>query len=283
MCRFVAYKGHEIFLADLLTRSSQSLIHQSFKARERAEPLNGDGFGVGWYAQEVDRVPCVLTSTQPAWANRNLKRLSEKIRSTCIFAHVRAATEGSAVTELNCHPFQSDEFLWMHNGVIGNFAGIKRKLRNSLNDSVYEEVEGTTDSEHAFALFLQYLQRHRSDYDLGRLAKTLSKTIAKLAHWSPASQGAPSFCNFALTDGHSIVASRYVSDEKEEPQTLYVAEGARFEVLDGRYRMVKGGERTEAVIIASEPLTDAHEDWTLVPRNHMVTVSPELHVKIHPI
>lgn len=283
MCRFVAYKGHELFLADLLTRSSQSLIRQSFKARERDEPLNGDGFGVGWYVQEVDPIPCVLTSTQPAWANRNLKRLSEKIRSTCVFAHVRAATEGSVVTELNCHPFQYDEFLWMHNGVVGDFANIRRKLCNALDDPIYHDIEGTTDSEHAFALFLQYLQRHKGDYDLDRLAKTMSRTIKKLSHWGPGSEGPPSFCNFVVTDGHSIVASRFVSSADEKPQSLYVAKGIRFEVHGGRYRMIKGKGRNEAVIITSEPLTDVREDWEMVPRNHLVTVSPELHVRMRPV
>ena len=283
MCRFVAYRGHELILADLLTRSSQSLIHQSYRAREGLEPLNGDGFGVGWYAREVDPTPCVLTSMRPAWANRNLRRISEKIRSTCVFAHVRAATDGSAVTELNCHPFQYDEFLWMHNGQVADFAGIKRKLRNKLSDSIYEAIEGTTDSEHAFALFLQYLRRYRDDYNLDRLAKTMSRTITKLTHWSPGSQTSASHCNFAVTDGQSIVASRYISTEDEEPQSLYVAQGTRFEVHDGRYRMIRSNGRNEAVIVASEPLTDVQEDWELVPRNHMVTVSPELSVHLRPL
>lgn len=283
MCRFVAYKGHDIFLADLLTRSSQSLIHQSFKSREREEPLNGDGFGVGWYAQEVDPVPCVMTSTQPAWANRNLKRLAPKIRSSCVFAHVRAASAASPVTELNCHPFQFDEFLWMHNGVIPYFSTMKRKLRNSLDDDIYQSIEGTTDSEHAFAVFLQQLKRHRSNYDVNTLAKVMSKTISKLDHWSSTQESPVSHCNFAVTDGHSIVASRYVSDQSEEPQTLYVASGDQFKISDGRYRMTKAGDHPQAVIIASEPLTDVAEDWELVPRNHLVTVSPELHLRVRPL
>lgn len=31
--------------------------------------LNGDGFGLGWFAQdgEEDRKPCVFTSVTPAW------------------------------------------------------------------------------------------------------------------------------------------------------------------------------------------------------------------------
>ncbi|NNF16990.1 MAG: class II glutamine amidotransferase [Gammaproteobacteria bacterium] len=284
MCRFVAYKGHDIFLADLLNRSSQSLIRQSFKATKRAEPLNGDGFGVGWYAHEVDPVPCVFTSMQPAWANRNLKRLSDKIHSTCVFAHVRAASEGSLVTELNCHPFQHKEFLWMHNGFIADFAKIKRKLRNKLIDELYLDIDGTTDSEHAFALFLNYLHRYRDNYNLDRLAAVLAKTIKKIVQWSPGEQqGLASHCNFAVTDGHSIVASRYASGESEEPQSLYLARGTRFEVRDGQYRMIKRKGRVEAIIIASEPLTAAEEDWEPVPRNHIVTVSPEMHVKMKPI
>jgi len=54
MCRFLCYKGPEILLTDLLYRQQNSLILQSFKARERKEPLNGDGFGVGWYARAVE-------------------------------------------------------------------------------------------------------------------------------------------------------------------------------------------------------------------------------------
>ncbi len=57
MCRFVVYKGNEMLMADLLTRSDRSLIRQSYNARERPEPLNGDGFGVDWYAPDTNPIP----------------------------------------------------------------------------------------------------------------------------------------------------------------------------------------------------------------------------------
>jgi len=50
--------------------------------------------------------PCVFTSLKPAWNDRNLKRLAERLSSDCILAHVRAAGPGSAVTEDACHPFE---------------------------------------------------------------------------------------------------------------------------------------------------------------------------------
>jgi predicted glutamine amidotransferase len=36
----------------LLYSPKNSLILQSYKSKERKEPLNGDGFGVGWYLRK---------------------------------------------------------------------------------------------------------------------------------------------------------------------------------------------------------------------------------------
>jgi glutamine amidotransferase len=52
-----------------------------------------------------DAAPCTFTSTLPAWNNPNLYRLCEKLKSQLVFAHVRAATIGSVVSEANCHPW----------------------------------------------------------------------------------------------------------------------------------------------------------------------------------
>ncbi|MEZ6194623.1 MAG: hypothetical protein R3F20_02680 [Planctomycetota bacterium] len=46
-----------------------SLIHQSYEAKERFEPLNGDGFGLAWYV-EGDPKPARFRSVTPAEAAR---------------------------------------------------------------------------------------------------------------------------------------------------------------------------------------------------------------------
>jgi ergothioneine biosynthesis protein EgtC len=284
MCRFLAYKGCRIFLSDLLTRPERSLIRQSVHAEEREEPLNGDGFGVGWYAQELDPNPCVFTSIQPAWANRNLRRLADKIQSTCIFAHVRAASPGTPVTELNCHPFQYGNFLWMHNGRIAEFRKIRRTLREHLVDEFYDLIQGTTDSEHAFALFLNELRDHLADYELDDLRQALTRTIRRIEEWLDAAGiTETSWLNFCVTDGHNVLATKYVTDPSGSPQSLYFSRGERYELLDGHYHMVRDGRQTDAVIIASEPLTAERSDWEPVPVNHWISVSPELHIEIGPV
>jgi predicted glutamine amidotransferase len=53
MCRFVLYMGPAITLDQLTTLPEHSIIHQSYQARLREEPLNGDGFGMSWYVPEL--------------------------------------------------------------------------------------------------------------------------------------------------------------------------------------------------------------------------------------
>lgn len=48
MCRFTAYLGPGILVSSLVTEPHHSIIHQSYHAKERIEPLNEDGFGIGW-------------------------------------------------------------------------------------------------------------------------------------------------------------------------------------------------------------------------------------------
>ena len=202
MCRFIAYMGKRILLSDLVTNPSNSLINQSSHARERKEPLNGDGFGLGWYVPDVSSDPCLFTSVTPAWANQNLRRIASKTASPCIFAHVRAATAEFEVNELNCHPFQFEQYLWMHNGTISNFRNIKRALRSDLNDEYYNAVHGTTDSEHAFALFLNNLADTREQMSGEVLADTLAKTISHISTICRESEVTPRLVlNFAVTDG----------------------------------------------------------------------------------
>ena len=281
MCRFLCYKGPPLLAADLLYRPAHSLIHQSFHAKERTEPLNGDGFGLGWYAPEITARPCVFASLTPAWSNVNLRQLSEHVRSTCFFAHVRAASPGMRVSEANCHPFQFGRYLWMHNGAIRDFWRIKRRLRAALPNELYHMIEGTTDSEHAFAVFLHSLGDNtatRSARDMGR---ALVETIAQLEMWtSEAGTSEVSYYNFAVTDGQSIAAVRYVSDPTAEPQSLYYSTGGKYDCEGGKCKFVSCEAKDKSIIIASERLTANSEEWFRVAPNHVLMVDPDLSASV---
>ena len=281
MCRFLCYLGPEILLTDLIYRPKNSLILQSYKSRERKEPLNGDGFGVGWYAPVDDPQPCLFTSITPAWSNDNLRRLSEHIKSGCFFAHVRAASPGMKVSELNCHPFQHGRYLWMHNGTIEGFWQIRRRLRESLPDRLYNMIEGTTDSEHAFAVFLALLgdgNRERSAREIGH---ALVQTVVRLESLTAeTSRRAPSYYNFAVTDGRNVAAIRYISDPTVEPASLYYAAGRKYECADGVCRLTDCEPNQRAVVIASERLSEDCDHWFRVAPNHLLTVDEQLNANV---
>lgn len=284
MCRFLAYAGTPLLLSDLLYRPINSLIMQSYQAKERPEPLNGDGFGVGWYVPEIDPSPCVQRSVSPAWSNRNLQNLAAKISAAHVFAHVRAASPGMMVMEANVHPFAYDRFMWMHNGAVADFHKIRRHLRESLRDEFYNMITGTTDSEHAFALFLNNLHTAFTDASAKQMRAALVETIRQLNNLTrDAGITAPSYYNFAVTDGQTLVASRYCSQEDTPGASLHYSRGLRFECLpDGACDMhtVTEAEAASAVIISSERLTEAASDYPDVPDNHTVTVLPDLTVQL---
>jgi predicted glutamine amidotransferase len=287
MCRFITYSGGPLALVDLLYRPSNSLIMQSHHARERPEPLNGDGFGVGWYVPEVDNTPCIQRYVSPAWSNRNLQSLAPKVETECLFAHVRAASPGMAVAELNVHPFSYRGLMWMHNGMIAGFTDIKRKLRAGLNDECYNMIQGTTDSEHAFAVFLNELREPFDRVTGAEMRRALVQTIATLNRLTRAAGIAdPSYYNFAVTNGRETVVSRYCSLPQVAGASLHYSRGARFEVgPDGLCDMVPipEGRSASAVIVASERLTEDADDWPDVPDNHTITVEADYSIKLEAI
>lgn len=283
MCRFLAYRGRPISMDDLLFQPVNSLIRQSAQAHEAKEPLNGDGFGIGWYAQDVDDCPGLYVSVRPAWNDRNLSYIASKIRSDCIFAHVRAASHGD-VSETNCHPFHYKQYLFMHNGNIDGFHHIKRYLRRGLSDEIYEWIKGQTDSEHFFALLLENLGKKRAKASVDDMVKALKKSIADVEDMKRRHHiREPSRMNLAITDGNYAVATRYVSSRKLRAPTLYYSEGSQYEIKEGICRMRRSDPREHTVLIVSEKLTNRKGDWKKIHTNHMLVVHEDLSVRLSPL
>ena len=281
MCRFVAYLGHPILADELLYKPSNSLIKQSIHALETEEPLNGDGFGLGWYAHDISSEPAVVVSTKPAWNANNLKQIAPKIRSNCFFGHVRAASSGG-VSDFNCHPFYYQRFLFMHNGSIFGFQRIKRHLRRQLSDEIYEWVKGQTDSEHFFGLFLNIFQNNNCKYNIADISATLKETVLQIAKLKQAHQVTdPSVLNIAITDGHNTIVLRHVSDRNIQGRSLYYATGSEFKYADGRCHILKNGNsHVGATLIVSEKLTSYEADWVNVPMDHILTVDKSLDTQL---
>jgi ergothioneine biosynthesis protein EgtC len=272
MCRFTLYLGPPIRLESLLIDPSHSLILQSFHSSEREEPLNGDGFGVGWYAPDQHLRPALFRSITPAWNNANLRSLASVVSSPCVMAHVRAASEGMAVSEANCHPFQHERYLFMHNGHIGAFRSIRRALLAQLGEEAFDVIHGSTDSEHLFAAFIDDLAT-ADQKDEHVLARVLNRAVWRILELVAELGGsASSSLNLAVTDGDRAAACRFGNDPARKPESLYVIQRELYQPVWRGSPGRRGDERSTSFVVSSERLT-GDTTWRMVEPNHMISLS----------
>ena len=266
MCRFTLYLGPPVRLSSLLLEPSHSLIRQSSHSHEREEPLNGDGFGVGWYVPEHDQDPAVFRSITPAWNNRNLHNLARVVTSPCILAHVRAATQSSGVNEANCHPFRFGRYLCMHNGDIGNFSRVRRQLLEGICDDAFNNIYGSTDSENFFALIIDEILKRQVIAALD-IAIALDNAIQRVVNIvKQYGDNVPSYLNVAISDGNNAVISRFSNDPEHPPESLYYYCGDLYEPYETDL------QKDNEIVVSSEKLTE-DQSWQSVPPNHMIILS----------
>jgi glutamine amidotransferase len=256
MCRWLAYSGSPLLLEDLLYRPAHSLIDQSQHARLGVETTNGDGFGVGWYAEEPQ--PAVFRGIGPAWSDRNLHEIAAHTKSPLFFAHIRAST-GTAVQETNCHPFRYDRWLWMHNGSIADFHFVKRDLALAVDPTLFAFIEGSTDSEMMFYLALTFGLHDDPPGAVERMVGFVEYVGRQNAVEHPIQM------TVATTDGIRIWSFRY-STERHSRSLFYSTDvqtlrqthpdARALEVLSDATRMV-----------VSEPLGDLPGAWNQVPES----------------
>ena len=243
MCRLVAYIGTPVFLDSLLIAPPASLVSQSLAARESKTVVNGDGCGIGWYDARPE--PGLYRGVLPAWSDANLASLCLQIRTRLFFAHVRSATFGEVATA-NCHPFAAGRHMFMHNGQIGDYARLRRRIDALIGDTQFVLRRGSSDSE---AVFLAALGRNFDADPVGAIASVLADVAAETACCKP--------LRFAAvhSDGRTLWAYRWASDG--QPPTLY-------------WRQLNGG-----VVIASEPFDAMPDAWQQVPAGSVMRVDTD--------
>jgi len=281
MCRFLAYIGKPVLAHDLLYRPQHSLIErQSIGAQEMSIPINGDGFGISWYDFSLDDEPCQFRSVRPSWSDLNLRYLARKIKSPMLFAHIRAATPGSLVEEVNCHPFVYGKLTWMHNGMVQGFGRMRRGLLRELKDEAYDAIHGSTDSEHLFGLFLNNLRDPKGEVTTQEMVDAMFAMFDdfnRLLYEHDIREH--SYLNLCVSNGKAVIATRYTTNPRVQPASLYYMFGKEYICADNRCFMIPDEGRSQAVIIASEPFTSHKSDWVKVSRNSMIIIDEDLSIR----
>jgi glutamine amidotransferase len=247
MCRLTAYSGPAIPLENIIVKPGHSLLVQSQDANEAKLAVNGDGFGIAWYGNQPE--PGLYKDVFPAWSDSNLPSICRMVSSSLFLAHVRASTVG-AVSRENCHPFTHARWSFMHNGVIGDFKTIRRKMENLLADEYYATRHGGTDSE---LFFLLMLTNGLDQNPQTALAKTIGQ-INELVIATDLNKH-PVRLTCVFSNGHTTWGFRHASDDKSP--SLYLS------------RCLDHGGRA----LASEPLHGDDEHWREVEPGQLVSMT----------
>ena len=252
MCRHLAYLGPPIALRSLILDPPHNLIEQAMAPQELVYArVNVDGFGFGWFGQ--GGVPRHYRRADPIWQDPNLEDLASDMAQPLWIAAIRSATPGFGGDTVNAQPFARDGLLYSHNGLIGRFRpDIRRQIQNILSQEIEASIEGTTDSEHFFALIRQYL----ADDDNATLEGALGEAFSTLEAWLGEETA---LLNVILSDGRRVIASRHAINAPC-PSLYYTTDDETFP--DG------------GVVVASEPLTD-RERWRPVPPGHLLILDPD--------
>jgi predicted glutamine amidotransferase len=237
MCRLAAYYGKPIFLSTTVSDPERSLIDQSRDAEECKTSLNGDGFGVAWYAHRPE--PGLYRDVYPAWSDINLDGLLNQVKSHLFLAHVRAST-GADINRNNCHPFVVGNWCFMHNGQVGGFNHIRKQVDMLIPDELYTYRHGTTDSE---AFFLIAMGQGLAQTPRVAIRKT-SQIFANLASSLPKLR-----LSVVFSDGQRLYAVRHSFDTCVP--SLYYS-----------WQQTYAGWS-----VVSEPFGSNRDEWTAVPPN----------------
>ncbi len=148
MCRLFGLSG-----APRTVRATFWLVEapDSLEVQSRREP---DGTGLGYF----DHGRAVVAK-QPmaAYEDQAFAREARTVSSATFVAHVRFASTGGLEVR-NTHPFEQDNRIFAHNGVIAGLGELEREL-----GGYRRMVSGDTDSERFFALITKAIDECGGD------------------------------------------------------------------------------------------------------------------------
>ena len=258
MCRLFAMSGGvEPVSAKLwLLEAPDSLTTQSHR--------NPDGTGLGIF--DAEGMPVVHKAPISAFTDTAFASEARSERSRTFLAHIRFASTG-AKTLANTHPFEQDERLFAHNGVLAGLAQLDEELGEERS-----LVHGDTDSERLFAMITREIRRHDGDVRAGILAG-----VGWIAEHLPIYS-----LNLIVTTATEVFALRYPGTN-----TLYVLErpaGGNGSARALRHHSSLGtrvhseeAARRAIVVLASE-LMDDDPGWRALESGELLHVGPELEV-----
>jgi predicted glutamine amidotransferase len=263
MCRlFGMHAGdHPVKATFWLLTAPDSLAEQSRR--------EADGFGIGVYDREGR--PSVVKAPIAAYEDKAFAAEARDVESLTFIAHVRYASTGGDV-KANTHPFEQDNRLLAHNGVVEDLDLLDARLQQL---GVMDLVKGDTDSERVFALITAEIRSNGGD---------VGAALASALGWI--AENCRLFAlNIILTDAANVWAVRY-----PDTHPLYVLElsgedrksGMKTHRISMRSEQLEA-EKRPAVLLGTEKIDD-NPNWRMMDSGEILHIAPSLEVRSsHPL
>jgi predicted glutamine amidotransferase len=265
MCRLFGFRSAiPAAVHPSLVTEKNSLLQQS---REHK-----DGWGIAAY--ESGDSPSVAHGLGPAHCDPDFERVSSRVSSRTVVAHIRLASVGH-VEKRNAHPFTHGRWCFVHNGTLKNFARHQAAVEALIREDLRARIQGATDSERCFYLFLTRLAEQRQclvgPACVEKVARALSETMGLVSRITDEPGQDGSSMNFLVTNGDVMVATRrnrtlFLSDTAPETGRRPHRDNAQ---------APKPGTRLEQFVLASERLS-GEDHWHVVEENSVIGVDSGL-------
>ncbi len=151
MCRLLGYCARdEAAVADLIGE-------EGLGALIALSELHADGWGTAWYEGSG---PEPVIRKSPLRADEpEFEKLARQPLSDLGLMHLRWATPGLAVNDLNTHPFRHGHYAFAHNGAVHP----QERLGEILPPAWEAQAAGTTESERYLLLIMSRLEANGGD------------------------------------------------------------------------------------------------------------------------
>jgi glutamine amidotransferase len=252
---------------------------------QRFEPLadadcfgrqNPDGWGIGYYEANcpvIKKEPLHILDSDKSY------QIFKRARSKVFLSHLRLASPNIPITKEDTHPFNSDQWIFAHNGTIRE--PDRSEIEEMLDPQWKEKIKGKTDSEIYFYWLLQ--NTHNEEDPISGIKKALKELYTRDY----------SSLNFILTNGHMLIAHCAYNEDgtkrmkkcytlhylSRDPTNDYVEYKSEENV---KIMLGEKAERLEkAVLICSEPLSS--EKWKPMPNRSLLVISSDLSCELIPM
>ena len=146
MCRLFGYVARK-------PAGISKSLKDIFDALIDVSHFHGDGWGLAWYdASDNLRVS---KAPEAAYTSSTFSSLIDSVQTDAFISHIRWATAGFPLCDVNTHPFAHGEFAFAHNGAI-----FPNEILETLIAPHFKTMlQGTTDSERYFLALLSSLEQ----------------------------------------------------------------------------------------------------------------------------